>query len=215
MIQILSRWHTRQHALLTLALFNGSLLALRMAVTQSLFYGFLVWNLILAAIPYLVTWYLGENPILATKKRVLLAFSAVWLLFLPNAPYLITDFLHFRRETDMPEWFDILLLMAFAWNGLALAFCSMDAMQQFWARVWGVSTAWGMMLACCMLSGFGIYLGRFLRYNSWDLLCHPWDLLGDVTPLVLERESIGFSIGYGVFFFLSYGIADARKNNQS
>lgn len=200
----LTKTYTKQNALIALVLFNLSLLAFRMTVTHSLFYGFLAWNLVLAAVPNLVSWYLGENPQLTGRKKSVLLFSGIWLLFLPNAPYLITDFLHFKRESNMPEWFDVLLLMSFAWNGIALAFVSMRQMQQHWQNLFGTTVSWVFLLGCSLLSGFGIYLGRFLRYNSWDIVQHPVALLTDMLPLLFELHSIGFSLGYGAFVFLSY-----------
>ncbi len=205
MILKLTKTNSKEASLIALAVFNLSLIAFRIAVTQSLFYGFLIWNLVLAAIPYLVTWYLGENPQYAKSKTPLLLFSAIWLLFLPNAPYLITDFLHFKKETTgMPAWFDVLLLMSFSWNGIALGLVSMADMQRFWEQKFDLKVSWWFILGCSLLSGFGIYLGRYLRFNSWDILHHPIDLFTTIFPLAFELRSIGFSIGYGLFVFLAY-----------
>jgi len=201
---ILTKSFIKEASLIALAMFSLSLLLFRMVVTESIFYGFLAWNLILAGVPYLVSWYLGENPQLAARKKWLVLFSAIWLLFLPNAPYLITDFLHFKRESDMPEWFDVLLLMSFAWSGIALAFVSMQDMQRHWHCRFGPMVSWILLLAFSLLSGFGIYLGRYLRYNSWDIISDPIALLLDIPPLLFELRSIGFSLGYGAFVFLSY-----------
>lgn len=200
---LLSKAYTKEASLIALVVFNLSLLLFRMTVTDTLYYGFLVWNLILAAVPYLMTWYLGENPQLA-KRNWLFVLSGIWLLFLPNAPYLITDFLHFKRENAMPEWFDILLLMSFAWNGIALGFVSMRDMQRHWDERFGSAVSWYFLVGCSLLSGFGIYLGRFLRYNSWDIISNPIALLTDIPPLAFELHSIAFSIGYGAFVFLAY-----------
>lgn len=197
--------NSKEVSLLVLAVFNVSLIAFRMAVTESLFYGFLVWNLVLAALPYLVTWYLGENPQYVKSKFALLLCSAIWLLFLPNAPYLITDFLHFKKQTTgMPAWFDLLLLMSFSWNGIALGLVSMADMQRFWEQRFGLKISVTFIFCCSLLSGFGIYLGRYLRFNSWDILHHPIDLFSAIFPLVSELRSIGFTIGYGLFVFISY-----------
>lgn len=214
MILSYSKTNPKDASLIALAVFNLALLAFRMLVTETLFYGFLIWNLVLAAVPYLVSWYLGENPQLAGRKIPLLLFSALWLLFLPNAPYIITDFLHFKIETGMPEWFDILLLMSFAWNGIVLGFVSMQAMQHFWQKIFGGKISWIFIFGCALLSGFGIYLGRFLRYNSWDIISDPIALVLDIFPLFFELHSVGFSLGYGLFFFLAYIFFSLHTHNQ-
>ncbi|MFT3795856.1 DUF1361 domain-containing protein [Flavobacterium sp.] len=214
MILSYSKTHPKDASLIALAVFNLALLAFRMAVTESLYYGFLIWNLVLAAVPYLVSWYLSENQPLAQRKIPLLLFTALWLLFLPNAPYIITDFLHFKRETGMPEWFDVLLLMSFAWNGIVLGFVSMQAMRQFWHHVFGFFPSWLMVFGCTILSGFGIYLGRYLRYNSWDIVSDPIALVSDIFPLFFDLRSIGFSLGYGLFFLLAFVFFSIHTDQQ-
>lgn len=210
---ILNKTNTKEASLMAFALFNLSLIAFRMAVTQSLFYGFLIWNLALAGVPYLISWYLGENPQYAMRKIPLLFFSGLWLLFLPNAPYLVTDFLHFKCESNMPDWFDVLLLMSFSWNGIALGFVSMSQIHGFWKQSFGIKTSWLMIAGCSLLAGFGIYLGRFLRYNSWDILHRPIALVTDIAPLAFELRSIGFSIGYGLFVLLCYCFFKIHSSN--
>jgi len=189
--------------LFMLIAFNFGLLAIRMFATDSLFYGFLAWNLILAAVPMIVSNWLLENP-KACKNKMLYFLSAIWLLFLPNAPYIITDFLHFKHSTGMPEWFDLLLLMSFSWSGIALGFLSITGMHHIWQTRFGFKTGWIFIISCCLLSGFGIYLGRFLRYNSWDIISNPFELITDIPLLLCQLRTIGFSLGYGIFLLLSY-----------
>ena len=201
---LVTRTHSKEASICTLLLFNFSLLLFRMVVTESIFYGFLIWNLFLAGVPYLVTYIMLANERITRKKLLLLPFSAIWLLFLPNAPYILTDFLHLKTGAGLPEWFDILLLASFAFSGLLFGFLSMDAMHGIWQQKYNQKKAWIFIFCCCLLSGVGIYLGRFLRYNSWDILSNPVALGTDVTMLLLELKPIGFSVGYGLFVFLFY-----------
>ena len=186
-----------------LCAFNFGLIAIRVIATESLFYGFLVWNLILAGVPLIISTWLLENP-KACKSKILFLLSAIWLLFLPNAPYIITDFLHFKTSRGMPEWFDLLLLMSFSWSGIAFGFLSMADMHKIWETRFNAKTGWMFIAACCLLSGFGIYLGRFLRYNSWDIISNPLELITDIPLLLCQLRTIGFSLGYGSFVLLAY-----------
>jgi len=189
--------------LFILSAFNFGLLAIRIFTTESLFYGFLIWNLILAAAPMIISNWLAENP-KACQNKMFFVCTAIWLLFLPNAPYIITDFLHFKNSDGMPDWFDLLLLMSFSWSGIAFGFLSIAEMHHIWETRFGVKTGWMFIISCCLLSGFGVYIGRFLRYNSWDIVSNPLELLTDIPLLLLQLRTIGFSLGYGVFLLLAY-----------
>lgn len=201
----------KQQNLLFLALFSFMLVAFRIIATQRVFYGFLIFNLVLAIIPFLIGLIWLATPRLHANKYLLLSGTVGWLLFLPNAPYIVTDFLHFKKESAMPEWFDVLMLASFSCSGLAFGFTSLAIMQQLWQLRFGTRAAEMCIVAGCLLSGLGVYIGRFLRYNSWDILHRPIALLTDMPPLLFSPNAIGFSVGYGVFFLLFYRIF---KNSQ-
>jgi uncharacterized membrane protein len=203
----------KQFPLIALTAFTFCLIAFRMMVTQSIIYGFLVINLTLAAIPFLVTSALLLHSKIQSTKFILVAISGIWLLFLPNAPYIITDFLHFKHVGSMPEWFDILMLISFSWTGIAFGFKSLNQMQQIWQSTFSPAISQIFIFICCLSSGFGIYLGRFMRYNSWDIISHPVDLLTDIPLLLLQLKAIGFSLGYGMFFYLFYSFFHHSKTN--
>lgn len=194
----------RQQSLVLLALFCFCLIAFRIIFTQQIFYGFLIINLALAIVPYAISTVLQLSPRLAKSNFLIVAVSLGWLLFLPNAPYIVTDILHFKKESTMPEWFDVLMLVSFSCSGLAFGYSSMAVMEMTWQSRFGQKIANGFILLSCLLSGFGIFLGRFLRYNSWDILSKPVELFTDLPPLLLQPKAIGFSLGYGLFFFLFY-----------
>lgn len=136
------------------------------------FYNFLVWNLVLAWVPLVLALAAyasarrGRNVATAT-------LSALWLLFFPNAPYLLTDFIHLHESHATPLWYDALMLAAFAWTGLLLGFASLYLMQMIWHRAVGPLWSWLGVVGALAVASFGVYLGRFLRFNSWDALVRP------------------------------------------
>ena len=103
----------------------------------------------------------------------LLPLAALWLLFLPNAPYLLTDLIHLGSRDDAPLWFDLVLFSAFAWTGAFLGFLSIYLMQVVVRRTHGALLGWALVGGSLLASGFGIYLGRSLRWNSWDFVTSP------------------------------------------
>jgi uncharacterized membrane protein len=158
------------------------LLALRAWHYRNTVQIWLVWNLFLAWLPTLgafTAYNLNRWP---TRLRWLPIFglSLLWLLFLPNAPYLVTDIIHLRPHPGVPLWYDLITLVAFAWTGSFLGMVSLFLMQVLVHRAIGHMASWLFVVGVLALNGVGIYLGRFLRWNSWDLLFHPTDLFYDL-----------------------------------
>ena len=148
-------------------------------------YSFLQWNLFLAWIPLfsaLGLWALQQRQRRGTGLAGALLFLC-WLAFFPNAPYIVTDFLHLTERNNVPLWYDLLLIFSFAWNGLVVGFTSLWIVQTVIAGRWGQWLSWLIVAGTLALSGFGIYLGRFLRWNSWDLLTNPRLLASDIIQL--------------------------------
>ncbi|MEZ5100860.1 MAG: DUF1361 domain-containing protein [Thermoleophilia bacterium] len=143
-------------------------------------YGFLLWNLFLAWIPFGLALLVYDGARRGRSTRWLLAVGTLWLLFLPNAPYIVTDFVHLGHHWEHPGapiWFDATMIAAFAGTGLLLGFLSLSLVQLVVARRVGGRAAWGFALAALGLTSVGIYLGRVLRFNSWDALVAPHALL--------------------------------------
>lgn len=161
---------------LSVALFFG-----RFLLTGTPTYGFLLWNLLLAWMPVVMAWMAGRWR---HYGPLLLLHSALWLLFLPNAPYLLTDLIHLGRGGGFSLWYDLLMLLTFALTGLFLGFFSLSLMQDLVTAWLGAAAGWLFAATVLALSSFGVYLGRFLRWNSWDLLTNPQWLLRDVLALV-------------------------------
>ena len=131
---------------------------------------FLIWNLALAWIPFLLALAAYASARRPTSTAML---GLGWLLFFPNAPYIVTDFVHLSRVAPVPFWYDALTIGAFAATGLALGFASLYLMQCVVRDTVGVVASWLAVLVACALGSVGIYLGRFVRANSWDVLTRP------------------------------------------
>lgn len=153
--------------------FSMALLALRIMYTDTYDYGFYIWNTFLAAIPYVCSNMLDRQPKMNLFPVILLA---VWLLFFPNAPYIITDLLHYEERPGVPYWFDIILVASATWNGLILGIVSLMQVELFLAKhippIWVKLSVFTSLLLC----GYGIFMGRFLRFNSWDIFTNPQEL---------------------------------------
>ncbi len=157
-----------------------SLLVARMLYADNRLFAFLIWNLFLAWVPWLIAVYCMRARGMALAGGVLL-----WLLFFPNAPYLVTDFVHLKTRAPVPLWFDVGLLTAFAWAGLVLAVTSLARLHRRVEMAVGRWLGWAFVLTATGLCGFGIYIGRFLRKNSWDALIDPLELArAAIAPLL-------------------------------
>lgn len=205
-------------ALVASSLFSVTLLQLRVLVSGHITYTFLNWNLFLAWLPVAfagAAWLLQGN---ARRPRLpVLPLLALWLLFLPNAPYLLTDLIHLGHRAPVPLWFDLLLLTSFAWNGLILGFVSLQIVQTLVQRWYGTAVAWLAAGGSLTLAAFGIYLGRFERWNSWDIFTNPMGVAGALlnglanplqykTAIVITLLMTGLLIAcYGTLSLLAAG----------
>ncbi len=186
-----------------------TLFACRAYRSRRIVYIFLMWNLFLAWIPYLSSLWadlLHRNH--PNRWWSLLVPGALWLIFFPNAPYIITDFVHLRERASIPLWYDIGLLVTFAWTGLFLAVFSLRTMQRLVKHYVGSILGWIFVAVALGLSGLGIYMGRFLRWNSWDLLLHPRSVLGDVATRLIHPwnhpRTFGVTFLFAAFMLICY-----------
>ena len=148
-------------------------LELRIHRTGDAFYEFLAWNLFLAWIP-LVCALIAHLRARRSADWVVGVLLVVWLLFFPNAPYVLTDFIHLGTDrSSAPLWYDALMLSSFAWTALLLGFTSAYFVQAIVRRSLGEAWSWLVLVVAFALASFGVYLGRFVRFNSWDALVRP------------------------------------------
>jgi uncharacterized membrane protein len=176
------------------ALCLGALLA-RWAYGEPGAYDFLPWNLFLAWVPLLAAVGVYDAARRGTRPVRLLPLAAVWLLFLPNAPYLLTDYVHLGSRDDAPLWFDIVLFGSYAWTGMLLGFLSIFVMQGVVRRAAGPAWSWALVGASLAASSFGIYVGRSLRWNSWDFLLRPRALVEDIWARIVDPLAYPRGVG--------------------
>jgi uncharacterized membrane protein len=199
-----------------------ALLAIRWLVTGHLPFYYLPWNLGLAWIPFglaVATRWLVEAG--CGRRWLALISGGGWLLFFPNAPYLCTDLVHLvqlQPSLTAPLWFDLLANLIFAVTGLLLGFASLTIMQGLVCRARGGLAGWFFALVVLGLAGFGIYLGRFHRWNSWDALFSPWAVLVDVAEHFVAPHqhwrAWGFSAVCSLFLLMSYAMCQALGRLQ-
>lgn len=183
------------------------LLAGRMYCTQNLMYAFLVWNTFLAFVPLAFAARLRPAGKLNLRNTLLLAG---WLLFFPNAPYVLTDLFHFRERPPVPRWYDLILLATAAWNGLWMGMLSLMQAERFLEALLPRRAVYACLAAASLLCGYGIYIGRFLRFNSWDVFTAPGALLYSIAGHFIHpfrhAEVWAFSMLFAVMFALFYGM---------
>lgn len=192
------------------------LLIFRIKLNKSFFYLFLIWNLILAIIPYIITMYLSVTKL---NKFKLILWFCLWLLFLPNAPYIITDLLHLRVSNSQFLWLDILVILSFASSGLLLFFLSLNEMKKLLLINFKKLSVTYTITIIIFLSSFGVYLGRYLRYNSWEIISQPKHLFSDILNKLLHPfdniEVWMFTFGFGAFLFVSFKIFNTIKKTEN
>lgn len=197
-----------EKALMLSCLFSIGLTIFRVFYTSEWMFVWLGWNLFLALLPYLISRSLIRRPHWVEKTGWFVAFSAVWLLFLPNSFYIITDLFHLHMREGIPYWFDLALIFSFAWNGILLGAASIRQMEKLITVKWPVIREWQFVYPLMLLNAFGIYIGRYLRYNSWDVIVNPFQLAEDILYLLLHpvRNRFDWSmiVCYAVFMSLIY-----------
>jgi uncharacterized membrane protein len=169
--------------LLLSSCFGIVLLTTRIIVTGSLMYGFLVWNLFLAYVPFVVTNGLIKNQRWLKNRFKAVCLFLFWLLFIPNSFYIITDLFHLDKGKSAPQWFDLALIFSFAWNGLMIGILSIREMERIIELQVKSNLKWFFVYAVMWLNALGIYIGRYLRFNSWDIITNPFQLAGDIVYL--------------------------------
>ncbi len=191
--------------LLASCLFCIGFVGVRIYFSGALSYTFLLWNLFLAFIPFVLSSFLVS--IQPLRAWVFWLMGVIWLLFFPNAPYVLTDLLHLKAGM-VPVWYDLLMLLSFAWTSLMLGFVSLADMQHLMSKRFNQTVGWVFALLALSLGSFGIYLGRFLRWNSWDVMTQPTGLLQDIVDQIINPLSnittYGFTLLLTVFLLLAY-----------
>ena len=198
--------------MLTLTFATGASIALvvaRILWTWNFEYAFLAWNLFLAWLPLILALLVREHVAKGDQGRWrLFALASAWLLFFPNAPYIFTDLIHLTRGFYRHFWVDLSLILICALTGLVLGFVSLYLMQSVVRRAFGQIASWLFVVAVAGLSSFGVYLGRFVRVNSWDVIARPGKLYHGINAWAADpfahATSFAFPVLFAAFLFIAY-----------
>jgi len=206
------------------------MILLRVAVTGTIRYTFLLWNLFLAWIPYFLALAVRriavgrpiahDTPVAAGVavgiKPLAVVLALAWLFFYPNAPYILTDFIHVIRtpvRVQPPHplitenallWYDIILNSAFAFIGHIIGLISLLILHRTIRQRYKSRLGWAFAVVATALGGYGIYLGRFERLNSWDIAREPLRTLGIAFANLLNLKAVLVSLCFALFIFLTY-----------
>jgi uncharacterized membrane protein len=185
----------------------AAMIAVRIERTGSGYYRFLLGNLFLAFVPLFLSTGLRIADRLQLNWILKGGIFCLWLLFLPNAPYILTDILHLPRANQAPPWYDLALLLSCSGTGLLMGYLSLIDVQGIVERSFNSIVGWSFAVVTLVLSGFGIYLGRFLRWNSWDVIVSPTlvlQLLSGVAHPFSNTRPLSVTFIFGVTLALAY-----------
>lgn len=203
--------YNRLHALILFTLTTTlcvSLVAIRVHFTEKVTFVFLIWNIFLAIIPYCISTLLILYQDKFRNRIAWVIPILIWLLFFPNAPYILTDLFHLRQRAGVPYWYDLALILFFAWNGLMLGYASLMDIQHILTKHFNRFVGWLVALSSLVLGSYGIYLGRYQRWNSWDIVSSPMGLFYDcIRPFAdpfNHPRTFGVTIIFSLFLVLGY-----------
>jgi uncharacterized membrane protein len=168
---------------------------------------FLSWNLILAIIPFVITEIMLWTQA-AQRREWFWLLALLWLIFFPNAPYILTDLFHLRPRQNIPFWYDLLLLLSYGFTGVFMGFLSLMTIEEIVARQYGRLLSNVVASVSLVACSVGIYVGRYLRWNSWDVLTKPQTLLFELTGQdfypIQKSDILTFTIVFSIFLILNY-----------
>jgi len=200
--------YKRYYLIILLAVISFLFTVARHIITGRQTYYFLNWNLLLALIPLLVSLVISSGFVMRKPKILKAALLVIWLVFFPNAPYIITDLYYLKNHPARMFWYDTITILLFAWTGLLAGFFSLDIIKDSLlsklSRVKRISVICGLLFICA----FGIYLGRELRWNTWEIFIEPRYFFLDVIKRFINpighRKTWGFTFLMGTFLNITY-----------
>lgn len=200
------------HTVRTLALIALSGIALGLwwvrATTWTPGFHFLWWNLFLAWVPWVVSLVLPR----VKPGALFWLLTAVWLAFFPNAPYLLTDLVHLKWRSPIPLWFDVLFLASFAWAGCLVGWDSLSRVHDALLERYGALRAGAFVMLCVALCGVGVFLGRFERLNSWELVTAPTRVFASSIESLQQPRALLFCVAFAAFVGAGYVFTRARTS---
>ncbi|HVC36731.1 MAG TPA: DUF1361 domain-containing protein [Candidatus Dormibacteraeota bacterium] len=199
-------------ALLVASLMSGALFLYQMVVNRNLAYSYLPWNLILAWLPFLFSLRLTQ--VLRTKlwsSWEALAWSGLWLVFVPNSFYMISDFIHLKEVPVANVLFAAVLFSSFIYTAVLLGLSSLFLVHQSLNKRLLPKLSAGIISGVLLLCSIAVYIGRDLRWNSWDVVVNPVGLLFDLSDRLLHPNAYPqMIVTISSFFILlssMYGLA--------
>ena len=182
---------------------------LRVFLFGSTAFLYILWNMILAAIPFVISSLLVSYT---NKKNIFKPFFIIgfmiWFLFLPNAPYVITDFIHLGRIHSVPVMYDIFVLFSSAWVSLLMGLYSISHIEKIFLLKFSPKITNIMIGVIILFMSFGIYLGRYLRFNSWDIFTSHNSLFSSIWKIFTQSNHYvnvyEYTLLFFVFVYISY-----------
>jgi len=194
-----------------LVLFSIMMLLARIAYTGKVTFIFLPWNLFLAWIPYAITQVLTARGRWIENKWMFLFFFILWIGFVPNSFYILTDLFHLGDHYNdrlVPQWYDLALILSYAWTGLMLGILSVRQMEKICGRFSLGMHELLFIYPVMWLNALGVYTGRYLRFNSWDVISNPFLIFHDILAIVIHpviyRNAWGMILCYSMLMTLIY-----------
>ena len=181
-----------------------TLLLLRVKITHSMYLLFLIWNLFLALVPYFLSSSIHNNFFDSNKKIQNSIYTLIWLLFIPNTFYILTDFTHLHYYNALQFGLDLLIISSFSFAGFYVGLLSLHHMYLLTIAKYGEKIGNFFILSISFLSAFGIYLGRVLRFNSWDIISKPIVLFNTSIYALFSFETIIYTLQLGILILVSY-----------
>lgn len=192
-------------------IFSMAMATARTLYTGHLTFIFLIWNLFLAWLPYCISQWLYHYQKRIKSKFIFILALLLWLAFVPNTFYILTDLFHIGdgyNDYLMPQWFDLAMLLSFAWNGLLLGILSVRHIEKIVHEKYYIRHELLFLYPVMWLNALGVYVGRYLRFNSWDVLSSPFHLLKDIADVLIhpfaERYATGMIFCFSVLMTLIY-----------
>ena len=202
------------YVIIGISAFSIFLSLVRFMVTGRPLFLFLIRNLFLALVPLFFSYMLFMSGTGSRRKNSVIFF--LWIIFFPNSFYLITDIIHFGKgRLSAPLWYDMIMLLSYSLTGLLCGVTSLQMIEEKFSGKFNRRTIllarWGFIYVSC----FGIYLGRFLRWNSWDIFVNPFALLRDVAKTIFFAPEhlwvLEFTFLAGTLLNISYYIVRKKS----
>ena len=193
-------------------LFSIAMVTARVLYTGRTTFLFLIWNLFLAWVPYFISQWLYQSVGLIRNNKIVFGMVLLlWLAFVPNTFYILTDLYHLGDDYNdfrMPGWFDLALILSFAWNGLVLGILSVRHIEKIVVRNFSIKRELAFIYPVMWLNALGVYVGRYLRFNTWDVVTNPFHLISDIANVLLhpfaDRYASGMIFCFSIMLTLFY-----------